>query len=77
MLGTFVITAAVFGLAILGLAAGVILSNKKLQGTCGGLNSMQGEESACSVCQNANKCETRQEAMAAQHEEPVAAGIDD
>lgn len=32
---------AVFGLVIVGMAVGVIFSNRRIQGSCGGLNTMR------------------------------------
>lgn len=51
-LSTFLIAAVVFGLAILGMAAGVILSNRRLHGTCGGLNGLKDERGnpLCEAC---------------------------
>lgn len=49
---TFLAAAVVFGLAILGLAAGLILSNKTLKGSCGGASGMKDKEgrSICDMC---------------------------
>ena len=43
-----------FGLAIAGMAAGVIVSNRRLKGSCGGLAGLQDEngETACMLCQS-------------------------
>lgn len=56
--GTFIAVAAIFGLAICGMAVGVIFSNRRLKGTCGGLNNMPGAEgSPCDLCQTpADEC---------------------
>lgn len=46
-------TLIVFGLAIVGMAVGVIISNKQLKGSCGGLSAMAGKSedaSPCSLC---------------------------
>ena len=43
------IAAFVFALAICGLAAGFILNNKPLQGSCGGLSTFE-EGAPCEVC---------------------------
>ncbi len=40
---TFLLAMVVFGVAIIGLAIGVILSNRRLRGSCGGLAGMQDE----------------------------------
>ena len=57
-------TVIVFGLAISGMAIGVIMSNRQLKGSCGGLSSMTGNEnvdaSPCSLCTKpASECSKR------------------
>lgn len=49
----FLIAAAVFGVAVLGMAIGVIVSNRRLHGTCGGLAGLCDEngQSDCDACQ--------------------------
>lgn len=51
---TFVMAAVLFGLAIIGLASGVIISNKRLKGSCGGLAGMKDEHgnTLCEGCTN-------------------------
>ena len=44
LIGTFVFT-----LAICGLAIGFILNNKSLEGSCGGLSSFE-EGAPCEIC---------------------------
>lgn len=51
LLKTFFLTAAVFGLAVLGLALGVLLSNRQLKGSCGGLSGMK-DEHGRSICES-------------------------
>lgn len=46
---TFLIAFVVFALAIAGLAIGVIISNKRITGSCGGLNLIDGQNQ-CTVC---------------------------
>ena len=48
----FLVTAAVFLLAILGMAVGVILSNRRLRGSCGGLAGREDAQgpTACDLC---------------------------
>jgi len=50
----FFVALLVFGLAVAGMAIGVIVSNRRLKGTCGGLSSMPGGigDSACMFCTN-------------------------
>ena len=40
MLDMFLISVAVFALVIAGMAVGVIFSNRRIQGSCGGLANM-------------------------------------
>lgn len=58
LFGTIVAVGVVFGLAVIGMAVGVIFSNRRLRGSCGGLNNMPGAEgSPCDLCQNpADEC---------------------
>ena len=52
LLSTFLLSVTVFLIAIIGLAAGVILSNKSLKGSCGGAEGTKDEEgrSVCEMC---------------------------
>lgn len=49
------ITLAVFGVAFIGMAIGVILSNKVLKGSCGGIGALFGS-SACDMCEKKERC---------------------
>ena len=49
-MSTFLAAFAIIALAVAGMAIGVILSGRKLKGSCGGLNSIAGLESACVAC---------------------------
>jgi len=42
--------------SIIAMAIGVILSNKQLKGSCGGLNRVMGED--CLFCGNKEECDT-------------------
>ena len=55
-MATFVFASIVFILSILGLSLGLILNNKPLQGSCGGMSNLDGNLE-CSICGgNSNKC---------------------
>ena len=43
----YLVTFIVIALAILGMAIGVVLSDRRLKGSCGGLNTIQGLEGSC------------------------------
>ncbi len=59
---TFIVALLVFGLVFLGMAVGVIFSNKPIKGSCGGLNNI-GIDGECEICGgNPNKCEENQSA---------------
>lgn len=61
-MSTFLLTPLVFGIFFMCLALGVILSNKRLKGSCGGLANMTGEDgkSMCEICpNNESSCENK------------------
>ena len=49
------LTLAIVGLAIFGMAIGVIVSNRKLEGSCGGLGAIMGED--CLFCDKKEVCD--------------------
>ena len=55
MIELFLISLAVVGVAVLGMAVGVIFSNRKLKGSCGGLGAIMGED--CMFCDKKEECE--------------------
>lgn len=50
------ITLTVFLVAFSGMAIGVIISNRRIKGSCGGIGAIMGE-SACDICAFKDKCE--------------------
>jgi hypothetical protein len=44
---TFFIAFGIFALAVFGLSLGVILNRRPIQGSCGGLNRIDGVDSDC------------------------------
>ena len=57
---TYIIAAIVFALAVAGMAIGVILSNRRIQGSCGGLANLRDRDGNpyCESCTNpATDCE--------------------
>jgi len=59
----FLLTFLVLLLAFFGMAMGVILNNRVLKGSCGGLSNIPGIKSDCSC---ASPCEKRKAIMAQQ-----------
>lgn len=50
----FILTLILVSLSVVGMAIGVILSNKKLKGSCGGLGQVLGED--CDFCESRDEC---------------------
>lgn len=51
------ITIAAFTLAFVGMAIGVIIADKRIKGSCGGIGAIMGG-SACDVCSMKDKCDS-------------------
>ncbi len=54
---TLLITVTVFAIAFTGMAVGVIISNKAIKGSCGGIGALMGK-SACDICAIKDKCKS-------------------
>ncbi len=59
----FFITFGVFMFAMLAMAIGVIVSNRAIKGSCGGLNDIDGLEGACDICEIKEQCKRLQKAQ--------------
>ncbi len=57
----FLLTFIVLGIALTGMAVGVIFSNKKLKGSCGGLGAVMGED--CMFCEKKDQCDEEKRRM--------------
>lgn len=57
----FLITFLVLGLCIAAMAVGVIFSNRKLKGSCGGLGVVMGED--CMFCDKKEQCDEEKKKM--------------
>ncbi|MGB0664853.1 MAG: (Na+)-NQR maturation NqrM [Pontibacterium sp.] len=52
-----ILTFVILGLVIIGMSVGVILSNKPIKGSCGGMASL-GMDTVCDICGgDPNKCD--------------------
>lgn len=57
----FFITFGVFVLVMVGMAIGVIVSNRAIKGSCGGLNDIEGLKGACDICEGKKVCRRRRQ----------------
>ncbi|NIO10980.1 MAG: (Na+)-NQR maturation NqrM [Deltaproteobacteria bacterium] len=46
----FFISFVIIGLAILGMALGVLMGRSAIKGSCGGLSTIDGSDKECPVC---------------------------
>lgn len=58
MIKYFLFSLAIIGVALFGMAIGVVLSNRKLKGSCGGLGKIMGDD--CQFCEKKDECEHEQ-----------------
>lgn len=57
----FLITFSVFILVMVAMAVGVIVSNRSIKGSCGGLNDIEGLSGACDICEGKKVCKRRRQ----------------
>lgn len=50
----FLLSLAIVGIALFGMAIGVVISNRALKGSCGGLGNIMGED--CMFCEKKEQC---------------------
>ena len=55
----FIITFCVFLLVMIAMAVGVIINNRAIKGSCGGLNDIEGLKGACDICEGKKLCTRR------------------
>ena len=53
----FIITISVFMVSFLGMAIGVVIADKRIKGSCGGIGALMGK-AGCDSCSFKDKCET-------------------
>jgi len=61
-MSTFIIAFVVILLAVVGMSLGVLLSGRRIKGSCGGLNTIKGLEGSCSCESPCEKRRAREEA---------------
>lgn len=59
-MSVFLLTFVIFSLVALGMSLGVILNNRELKGSCGGLGNIPGVSNDCSC---SNPCEKKKARM--------------
>lgn len=64
---TFILSLVVVVVAITGMAVGVILSNKRIKGSCGGLGAVMGED--CMFCEKKDQCERKKKTSGTKEEQ--------
>ena len=57
----FLVTFIVMLAAVAAMAVGIIVSDRRIKGTCGGLNNIKGLEGSCEIC--STPCEKRKKAL--------------
>jgi len=57
----FLVTFSVFVIVMMGMAIGVIVSNRAIKGSCGGLNDIEGLKGACDICEGKKVCRRRRQ----------------
>jgi hypothetical protein len=58
-MNTFFLTFGIFTIAMMAMAIGVIINNRAIKGTCGGLNDIAGLAGACDICEIKQQCKRR------------------
>jgi len=57
----FLVTFAVFVFVMLAMAVGVLINNRAIKGSCGGLNDIDGLKGACDICEGKKVCKRRRQ----------------
>ncbi|MEO0369368.1 MAG: (Na+)-NQR maturation NqrM [Pseudomonadota bacterium] len=59
---TVVLAFFIFALVMVAMAVGVLLSDRSIKGSCGGLNDIDGLSGSCDICELKSKCQRRKQA---------------
>lgn len=62
-MNTFLVTFFVFTFVMIAMAIGVIVNNRSIKGSCGGLNDIDGLDGACDICEIKTQCKRRRQAQ--------------
>lgn len=57
----FIVTFAVFIFVMIAMAVGVLVNNRAIKGSCGGLNDIEGLKGACDICEGKKVCNRRRQ----------------
>lgn len=57
----FLATFSIFVLVMIAMAVGVIVNNRSIKGSCGGLNDIEGLKGACDICEGKKVCNRRRQ----------------
>jgi len=57
----FLVSFFVFSFVMVAMAVGVIVSNRTIKGSCGGLNDIDGLRGACDICEGKKQCKRRRQ----------------
>lgn len=58
-MNVFIVTFVVFLFVMVAMAVGVIVANRSIKGSCGGLNDIDGLQGACDICEGKKQCKRR------------------
>ena len=60
-MSTFILAFLIFAVVIAAMAIGVILNDREIKGSCGGLNDIDGLAGACDICESKKQCKRRRQ----------------
>ena len=59
-MSTFIVSFVIFAIVVAAMAVGVIVNNRSIKGSCGGLNDIDGLQGACDICEGRKACRRKQ-----------------